>query len=84
MNNEDNRKIYGTGLGLFLVKHLVEAGASVVVSDVDVDAVGKVVRDFGVDTAEPEKIHAQDCDIFAPSNEPIAPLAVVMRKQLRG
>jgi two-component system phosphate regulon sensor histidine kinase PhoR len=25
VNNEDNRKIYGTGLGLFLVKHLVEA-----------------------------------------------------------
>ena len=36
------------------------------VSDVDVDAVGRVVRDFGVDTAEPEKIHAQECDIFAP------------------
>ena len=25
VNNEDNRKIYGTGLGLFLVKHLVES-----------------------------------------------------------
>lgn len=25
VDNEDNRKIYGTGLGLFLVKHLVEA-----------------------------------------------------------
>lgn len=24
VNNDDNRKIYGTGLGLFLVKHLVE------------------------------------------------------------
>ena len=24
MNNEDNRKIYGTGLGLYLVKHLVD------------------------------------------------------------
>lgn len=24
VNNEDNRKIYGTGLGLFLVQHLVE------------------------------------------------------------
>jgi two-component system phosphate regulon sensor histidine kinase PhoR len=24
VHNEDNRKIYGTGLGLFLVKHLVE------------------------------------------------------------
>ncbi len=24
VDNDDNRKIYGTGLGLFLVKHLVE------------------------------------------------------------
>jgi len=24
VNNEDNRKIYGTGLGLYLVKHLIE------------------------------------------------------------
>lgn len=24
VNNDDNRKIYGTGLGLFLVKHLIE------------------------------------------------------------
>ncbi len=59
--------VQGVGkVGYHLVKHLVEAGASVVVSDVDVDAVGRAVRDFGVDTAEPEKIHAQECDIFAP------------------
>jgi leucine dehydrogenase len=59
--------VQGVGkVGYHLVKHLVEAGASVVVSDVDVDAVGRVVRDFGVETAEPEKIHAQDVDIFAP------------------
>src|SRR5690606_23452947 len=24
VNNDDNRRIYGTGLGLFLVRHLVE------------------------------------------------------------
>ncbi|HEX8099576.1 MAG TPA: Glu/Leu/Phe/Val dehydrogenase [Actinomycetota bacterium] len=59
--------VQGVGkVGYHLVKHLVEAGASVVVSDVDVDAVARVVRDFGVETAEPEKIHAQECDIFAP------------------
>src|SRR5207253_6656458 len=45
---------------------LVENGATCVVSDVDVDTLARAVRDFGVDTAEPEKIHAQDCDIFAP------------------
>ena len=59
--------VQGVGkVGYHLVKHLVEAGARVVVSDVDVDAVGRAVRDFGVETAEPEKIHATECDIFAP------------------
>jgi leucine dehydrogenase len=59
--------VQGVGkVGYHLVKYLIEAGASVVVSDVDVDAVARVVRDFGVETAEPEKIHAQECDIFAP------------------
>jgi len=59
--------VQGVGkVGYHLVKHLVEAGAKVVVSDVDVDAVGRAVSDFGVETAEPEKIHAQECDIFAP------------------
>jgi leucine dehydrogenase len=60
--------VQGVGkVGYHLVKHLVEdGGASVVVSDVDVDLVARAVRDFGVETAEPDKIHAQECDIFAP------------------
>jgi leucine dehydrogenase len=59
--------VQGVGkVGYHLVKHLVEAGAKVVVSDVDVDAVGRAVSDFGVETAEPDKIHAEECDIFAP------------------
>src|SRR5881409_1243282 len=60
--------VQGVGkVGYHLVKLLVEeAKASVVVSDVDVDAVARVIRDFGVDTAEPDKIHAQECDIYAP------------------
>ena len=60
--------VQGVGkVGYHLVKYLIEAGASIVVSDVDVDAVGRVVRDFGVDTADPEKIHGEECDVFAPS-----------------
>jgi leucine dehydrogenase len=59
--------VQGVGkVGYHLCKHLVEAGAGVVVSDVDVDAVARTVRDFAVDTAEPDKIHAEECDIFAP------------------
>ena len=59
--------VQGVGkVGFHLVKHLVEAGAEVVVSDVDVDAVARAVREYGVDTAEPDKIHAEECDIYAP------------------
>ena len=66
----EDRKVAVQGVGkvgYHLVKLLVEeAKARVVVSDVDVDAVARAVRDFGVETTEPEKIHAEECDIFAP------------------
>jgi leucine dehydrogenase len=59
--------VQGVGkVGYHLVKHLVEAGAKVVVSDVDVDTLARAVRDFGVETADSDKIHAEECDIFAP------------------
>jgi leucine dehydrogenase len=59
--------VQGLGkVGYHLVRHLVENGASVVAADVDVDAVAKAVNDFGVETADPDKIHAVECDIFAP------------------
>jgi leucine dehydrogenase len=59
--------VQGVGkVGYWLVKHLHDAGAQLVVSDVDVDAVARSVREFGVDTADPDKIHAVECDIFAP------------------
>jgi leucine dehydrogenase len=48
------------------VEHLTEAGARITVADVDVDAVAHAVREFGVDTAEPGKIHAVECDVFSP------------------
>jgi leucine dehydrogenase len=59
--------VQGVGkVGYHLVKHLVEEGATVVASDVDVDNLARAVRDFGVETADPETIHAVECDIFAP------------------
>jgi leucine dehydrogenase len=59
--------VQGVGkVGYHLVKHLHDAGASIVVSDVDVDNLARSVREFGVDTADPDKIHAEECDIFAP------------------
>src|SRR5256885_9839123 len=51
--------VQGVGkVGYHLVKHLVEEGATVVVSDVDVDNLGRVGRDFGAETTATEKIHA--------------------------
>src|SRR5438046_1441012 len=59
--------VQGVGkVGYHLVKHLHEAGAEIVVSDVDVDNLARAVREFGVDTADPDKIHAEECDILAP------------------
>jgi leucine dehydrogenase len=59
--------VQGVGkVGYHLVKHLVEAEAEVIVADVDVDAVARAVNELGVDTADPDKIHAVACDVFAP------------------
>jgi leucine dehydrogenase len=59
--------VQGVGkVGYHLAKHLAEAGARVTVADVDVDAVGRAVNELGVDTVEPQKSHAQECDIFSP------------------
>lgn len=60
--------VQGVGkVGYALVKHLVQdAGATVVVADVDVDSVARAVRDFGVETAPVDRIHAEECDVFAP------------------
>ena len=59
--------VQGVGkVGYHLAKHLVEAGAVVTVSDVDVDNAARAVKDLGVETVEPAKAHAVECDIFAP------------------
>jgi glutamate dehydrogenase/leucine dehydrogenase len=59
--------VQGVGkVGARLVSHLVDAGASVVVADVDGAAVGRVVRSHGVETAEPSAIHTAPCDVFSP------------------
>jgi leucine dehydrogenase len=59
--------VAGVGkVGYHLVRHLHTAGAKITVADVDVDAVARVVNDFDVETAEPEKAHAVECEVFAP------------------
>lgn len=60
--------VQGVGkVGHALVRHLIEdGGARVVVADTDVDAVARVVGELGADTAPADRIHAVDCDLFAP------------------
>lgn len=59
--------VQGVGkVGFSLAKHLVEEGARVSVCDVNVDAVGRAVSELSVETVEPDKAHAVECDVFAP------------------
>jgi leucine dehydrogenase len=59
--------VQGVGhVGYHVVKHLKEAGADVVVTDIKQKNIDKVVEDFGVKVVEPGKIYSVNCDIFAP------------------
>lgn len=59
--------VQGVGkVGHSLVGRLVEAGADVVIADIDVDNLGRAVSDFGVETTELDSVHATECDVFVP------------------
>lgn len=65
----EGRRVALQGLGMVGGKALallVEAGAEVVVSDLDAERVAAAVAAHGVSSAEPEAIYDVDCDIFAP------------------
>ncbi|WP_331234662.1 Leu/Phe/Val dehydrogenase [Natronorarus salvus] len=65
----DDRRVVvqGTGkVGSALVEQLVEAGAEVVVSDVDSERVGHLVETRGVGSVAPEAVFDEECDVFAP------------------
>lgn len=68
--NEDlsGRKVAVQGVGAVgfdLVQRLLEAGATVYVSDIFPDKVQKAVK-LGATAVPPDKIFDQECDIFAP------------------
>ncbi len=59
--------VQGVGkVGYELCRLLHEAGVRLTVADVDLDNVARAVNDFRADTADPNKVHAIACDIFAP------------------
>lgn len=59
--------VQGLGnVGYNLCKHLHEAGAKLLVADIYEDRVQRVVAEFGATAVAPDRIHAADCDIYAP------------------
>ncbi len=59
--------IQGVGsIGSVLAKYLVEAGADVVVSDINEAAIERLRQQLPVERVEVEAIYDQDVDIFAP------------------
>ncbi len=53
-------------VGYFLAKELHEAGARLVVTDIDADRVQRVVTEFGAAAVKAEEIYGVKADIFAP------------------
>src|SRR5919201_5418214 len=53
-------------VGYYLAKELHEAGAKLVVTDIDTERVKRVVKEFGATAVEPDEIYGVKAEIFAP------------------
>ncbi|MBM7701601.1 branched-chain amino acid dehydrogenase [Metabacillus iocasae] len=49
-----------------LCRHLHEEGAKLIVTDINKEAVQRVVEQFGAKAVDPSEIYSVDCDIYAP------------------
>ncbi len=59
--------VQGVGnVGYYLCKFLHEAGAKLVVCDINQDSLDRVVKEFGAQVVAPDAIYDVQCDIFAP------------------
>lgn len=59
--------VQGLGhVGWHLCRMLDDAGAKLIVADMDAARVAGTVKEFGAETAQPEDIHRAEADIFAP------------------
>ena len=65
--NSKTIALQGCGhVGYYLAKELHEAGAKLVVSDIDADRAKRVVGEIGASAATSEEIYGVEADIFAP------------------
>lgn len=59
--------IQGVGnVGYYLCKFLHEAGAKLVVTDINTDGVNRVINEFGATAVGLDDIYKQDVDVYAP------------------
>lgn len=59
--------VQGVGnVGYYLCKYLHEAGAKLVVCDINQESLDRVVKECGAKVVAPDAIYDVDCDIFAP------------------
>lgn len=62
-----NVAVQGCGsVAYTLCKHLHEAGANIIATDIDEEAVERVVKDFGAEKVGVDEIYEVEADIFAP------------------
>lgn len=65
----ENRKIVIQGVGAvgeLLVDFLFWAGADITITDINEEAVKRVVKKYAVKSVRPSEIYSQECDVFAP------------------
>lgn len=59
--------VQGLGhVGASVARHCGEAGADLVVTDVDGERVERTVRELGAEAVDPEAIYDVECDVFSP------------------
>jgi leucine dehydrogenase len=59
--------VQGVGhVGYYLVKHLQEEGAKIIISDIYEDKINSITKEFSVEVVDEKSIYDVDCQIYAP------------------
>ncbi len=59
--------VQGVGhVGYYLVKHLIEEGAEVIITDINQNNINHITSEFNVTVVGPNEIYGVECDIYAP------------------